>query len=105
VGKTSGKHAFGFCDRTGFRYPLDQLVEEYENGVPTGLLVGYDMVDPDHPQLHLDDLGDISDDMSLPNPRPDLTILESRRMFSFNPVGMGNMLMKVSVGKVIATVS
>ena len=40
-----GKYAFGFCDRTGFRYSLDQLVDEYQNGVKTGLKVGFDVVD------------------------------------------------------------
>lgn len=98
--KASGKHAFGFCDRTGFRYPLSDLVEEYENGVPTGLLVGYDMVDPDHPQLRLGKLGDFVDGIALDNPRPDLGQAESRRMFSYNPVGLGNMLMTAYVGKV-----
>ena len=48
-----GKYAFGFCDRTGFRYSLDQLVDEYQNGVKTGLRVGFDVVDPDHPQNFL----------------------------------------------------
>ena len=44
------KYAFGFCDRTGFRYPLEKLVYEVQNGVRTGLRVGYDVVDPDQPQ-------------------------------------------------------
>ena len=48
-----GKYAFGFCDRTGFRYPLDQLVYEYKNGVKTGLRVGKDVADQDHPQNFL----------------------------------------------------
>ena len=37
-----GKLAFGFCDRTGFRYPLNRLVNEIRNGVPTGFRVGDD---------------------------------------------------------------
>ena len=44
---TSGKHAFGICDRTGFRYDIKDLVFEVENGVRTGLRVGYDVVDID----------------------------------------------------------
>ena len=43
-----GKYAFGFCDKTGFRYDLNDLVDEYKNGVKTGLRVGRDVVDPDH---------------------------------------------------------
>ena len=67
-----GKKAWGICDRTGFRYPLKDLVAEYVDGRPTGLLVGKDMVDEDHPQLRLSDI-DASDDESLDDPRPDRT--------------------------------
>ena len=34
-----GKRAFGFCDRTGFRYPLRDLVRQIEDGRWNGLLV------------------------------------------------------------------
>ena len=27
-----GKYAFGICDRTGFRYPIADLVHEFTNG-------------------------------------------------------------------------
>jgi hypothetical protein len=47
---SSGKHAYGICDKTGFRYPLSKLVFEYRNGSKTGLRVGVDVIDPDHPQ-------------------------------------------------------
>ena len=49
----SNRYAFGFCDRTGFRYPLNELVDEYKNGVKTGLRVGRDVADDDHPQNFL----------------------------------------------------
>jgi hypothetical protein len=65
-----GKYAFGFCDRTGFRYSLDQLVDEYQNGVRTGMRVGFDVVDPDHPQNFLGRVR-TDDPQSLLNPRPD----------------------------------
>ena len=45
-----GKYAFGICDRTGFRYPIEDLVYEFTNGKRNGLRVGRDVVDPDHPQ-------------------------------------------------------
>ena len=38
---SSGKYAYGICDRTGFRYKIKDLVFEVENGVRTGLRVGY----------------------------------------------------------------
>jgi len=83
-----GSKAFGFCDRTGFRYPLKDLVEQYENGQPNGLLVGRDMVDIDQEQLRLGDV-DASDPQSLKNPRPDQNLAEQRGLFAWNPVGGG----------------
>jgi hypothetical protein len=48
-----GSKAFGFCDRTGFRYPLSDLVYEYQNGQRTGFRVGRDVRDPDQPQSRM----------------------------------------------------
>ena len=48
-----GSKAFGFCDLTGFRYPLNELVWEIRLGKRTGFRVGKDVVDPDQPQLYL----------------------------------------------------
>ena len=50
MARARGKYAFGFCDRSGFRYDLADLVYEFRNGVRNGLRVGKDMVDQDHPQ-------------------------------------------------------
>lgn len=85
---TRRKHAFGYCDRTGFRYPLKDLVPQYENRKPTGMLVGKDVVDIDHEQLRLGEV-DANDPQSLPNPRPDREIVESRALWAWNPVGGG----------------
>ena len=82
------KQAFGYCDRTGFRYPLKDLVPQYENGVDTGLLVGKDQVDIDHEQLRLGEV-DANDKISLDNPRPDRELVESRALTAFDPVGGG----------------
>jgi hypothetical protein len=38
----AGKYAFGYCDLTGFRYPIKDLVPQIKNGRPTGLRVGKD---------------------------------------------------------------
>jgi hypothetical protein len=75
----AGKKAFGFCDRTGFRYPLKDLVPQIENGRPNGLLVGRDVVDEDQPQLQ-----------ALRDPRPDQGLAESRKLYAWDPVGGGN---------------
>lgn len=62
--------AYGFCDKTGFRYPLKDLVYEYKDGVRTGFRVGKDVVDPDQPQNFLGRVK-IFDPQTLPDPRPD----------------------------------
>ena len=64
------KYAYGYCDRTGFRYPLNELVDEFHNGVKTGLRVGRDVADGDHPQNFLGRMR-IFDPQSLGNARPD----------------------------------
>ena len=38
-----GKYAFGYCDKTGFRYDLKDLVDEVNNGTKTGFRVGKDV--------------------------------------------------------------
>jgi hypothetical protein len=98
------KHAFGFCDRTGKRYPLKDLVEQYENRKPTGLMVGKDMVDIDHEQLQIGDV-DASDPQTLENSRPDLSQAESRRLASWNPVGLVGLGMRGEVGTVKVVIS
>ena len=85
----SGRYAFGYCDLTGFRYPLKDLVPQIVNGRPTGLRVGKDVVSPDQPQLQLGRLR-LDDPQALRNPRPDQSLDESRRLFAFDPVGGGN---------------
>lgn len=83
-----GKHAFGYCDRTGFRYPKKDLVPQIVNRRKTGLLVGRDVVDPDQPQLQLGRVR-TNDPQALRNPRPDQSLDESRAQFAWNPVGGG----------------
>lgn len=84
----NGKKAFGFCDRTGWRYNLRDLVRQIEDGQWNGLLVGRDVVDQDQPQLKLGDV-DANDPQALRNPRPDKELTESRGLFAWNPVGGG----------------
>jgi hypothetical protein len=98
-----GKYAFGFCDKTGFRYPLHELKEEYRNGAPTGFLVGPDVWDGDQPQNFLGRLK-IFDPQSLRKPRPDRSLLESRKLFGWNPVGHPLVHLTSQVGTVTVTV-
>ena len=84
-----GKYAFGFCDVTGFRYKLEDLVPLIRDGRDTGLRVGYDVVDVDNPQYELGRMK-MSDPQALRNPRPDNALEQSRILGAFDPVGGGN---------------
>lgn len=94
-----GKRAFGFCDRTGKRYPLTDLVDEYQNGTKTGFRVGRDVADKDHPQNHLGRLR-IFDPQTLMNPRPDTSLDASRALYGFGPVGHASTFVQGEVGRV-----
>ena len=98
----SNKYSFGFCDRTGFRYPLNELVDEYKNGVKTGLRVGRDVADDDHPQNFLGRVR-IFDPQSLANARPDTALEASRQLFGFGPVWNPAQFMTASVGRVVVS--
>ena len=95
----SNRYAFGFCDRTGFRYPLNDLVDEYKNGVKTGLRVGRDVADDDHPQNFLGRVR-IFDPQNLTNARPDTALAASRQLFGFDPVWHPAQFATGSVGRV-----
>jgi len=94
-----GSKAFGFCDRTGRRYPLSDLVYEYQNGQRTGFRVGRDVRDPDQPQNFLGKVK-VNDPQSLYDPRPDTAILESNALWGWNPVWNSAQYMISSVGTV-----
>ena len=83
-----GKHAFGFCDVTGFRYALRDLVPLIRDGRDTGFRVGFDVLDKDNPQYELGRMK-MSDPQALRNPRPDTALEESRILGAFDPVGGG----------------
>tara|TARA_B100000900_G_C20523470_1_gene693199 strand:+ start:862 stop:1182 length:321 start_codon:yes stop_codon:yes gene_type:complete len=68
--RAKGKYAFGICDRTGFRYPIDELVFEFNNGKRTGSRVGRDVADRDHPQNFVGRVK-TDDSQSIRNARPD----------------------------------
>jgi hypothetical protein len=94
------KYAYGFCDRTGFRYPINDLVEEYVQGRPTGLRVGKDVADPDHPQNWVGLQGPYDDPKALENPRPDISEKAGRAQFAFDPVGGATLEASASIGVV-----
>ena len=99
MGYAKGKYAYGYCDKTGFRYPLNELVWEYKDGTKTGFRVGRDVVDPDHPQNFLGRVR-IVDPQSLRDPRPDTGLEESRGFFGWAPVGSPLNLIQGAIGTV-----
>jgi hypothetical protein len=92
---SSGKNAFGFCDRCGQRCDLNSMIEQYENLLPIGIRVCFECLDVDHPQLQLGRVP-MDDPQALRNARPDNTFFApgnqgagGSRMFQYgwNPVG------------------
>ena len=104
----TGKKAFGFCDRTGFRYLLKDLKREFIGGNRTGFMVGKDVWDKDQGQ-NFQGRYKFIDAQALPFSRPDSNMAESRRLFAFNPVGNGNangdgnLIIEGDIGKVNVT--
>lgn len=82
-----GSKAFGFCDRTGFRYPLKDLVYEVQNGRRTGMRIGKDVVDSDHSQNFVGRVK-ADDPQALRDPRPDTGLEASRELFGDDPFGL-----------------
>ena len=102
MGYTKGKHAWGICDMTGFRYPLSELVYEVNNGVRTGRRVGRDVSDPDHPQNFIGRVR-TADNYSLYDPRPDPR--DDIGLFGWTPVGNPANHLVAAVGKVRVNIS
>ena len=96
----SGKDAWGISDRSGFRYRLREMRQEW-----TGALVGPDEFEPKHPQLFPPKA--YPDPQALKNPRPDVKevvqtyvgtpLVENPNLFS--PRGIG----KVGTVTVVTT--
>lgn len=88
----NGKYALGICDRSGFTYKLKDLLYEVRDGKNTGLRVGRDMLDPDHPQNFLGSFP-INDFQALRGARPDNRLgSSSNASANWNPVGDRNTL-------------
>ena len=98
----SAKHAYGICDRSGFRYKLEDLVYEVQHGERTGLRVGYDIVAPDQPQNFLGRVN-TTDPQSLLNPRPDTN--PGRGLWGWNPVWNPAQYMVGSVGTLTVNIT
>ena len=85
---SSGKYSYGICDKTGFRYKLSDLVFEIKNGTRTGMRVGKDVVDHDHPQNFIGRVR-VSDGQSLANARPNRLEPDVINLLQDNPFTTG----------------
>lgn len=106
----SGKHAFGYCDRCGVRVDYNDLIMQYENLRPTGLLVCGSCLDVDHPQLQLGKVR-MDDPQALKDARPDVSFFApgnqgagGSRMtqWGWNPIG-GGFALDGSVNDLVST--
>jgi hypothetical protein len=75
----SGKHAFGFCERCGFRAPLNEMKAESVRGRAKSNRVCSSCYDPDHPQ-NFQGMVPIDDPQALRRPAPDVGLEASREI-------------------------
>lgn len=99
MGYARGKRAFGFCDRTGRRYKLVDLIYEVRDGQRTGLRIGRDQVDPDHPQNFIGTVR-TDDPQGLRDPRPEASLASSRALWGWRPVGHPEVFLQAQLGEV-----
>ena len=74
----SGKYAYAISDRSGLRFPYDEMVREWN-----GSLVHFSEYEPKQPQLEPKPVG--SDPQALYNPRPQPASKTSLILLSNNP--------------------
>jgi hypothetical protein len=73
----TGKKAFGFCDRCGFRCKLSRMKSETVRGLPVNNSVCPACWDKDHPQ-NFQGMYPVVDAQALESPRPDPSLAASR---------------------------
>jgi hypothetical protein len=75
----SGKHSHGYCERCGFRAPLNLLKTESVLGRAINNRVCPSCYDPDHPQNFLGDVR-VDDPQALRRPATDTGLAASRQI-------------------------
>lgn len=109
-----GKYAYGICDRTGFRYKLNDLRNQIVDQRRSGIMVGKDVMDKDQPQYQIGRLR-INDPQAIRHPRPQTDLKASRGLYAWNPIGgwnsaygtsnLNNMVLKGNIGKIKVVIS
>ena len=82
---SSGKHAFGFCARCSFRFPLNELQEQVVKQKLTGLRVCPACMDIDHEQLLVGQYP-VEDPQAVRDARPDPSMESSRTLTNQVPL-------------------
>ena len=77
----SNKRAFGYSERSGFRYKLRDMRKEWN-----GLTVGYDEYEPKHPQL--EPKTHVGDPQGLQDARPARTEPATQNLLPGNPFSL-----------------
>lgn len=107
-----GKHALAECDVCGSRTLYRHLKAVIVKGKPSGSKACPECWDPDHPQLHINEVR-VDDPQALRDPRPDTGLAASRvHQWGWNPVGGGDgvftpndLVGHGSVGRVTITIT
>lgn len=99
-----GSRALGLCDRCGLTWLLKELREEVQHRQLTGMKVCPDCFDGDHPQNFVGENFQ-PEFQALWDPRPDSGAATSRRLMSWDPVGVGNLEMRGQVGTVTVVIT
>ena len=97
-----GKHAYGFCERCSFRYPLRELRAETFKNHNQNNRVCPECWDEDHPQDWIGTIK-INDPQSLRRPAVDIGLEDSYGFFGWAPVGNPLNYISVAVGRVVVT--
>lgn len=83
----SARHAFGFCDRCGFRFPLYDLHPQVIKQKITALHVCAVCMDIDHEQLMLGTFP-VDDPQAIRDARPDPSLIASRELVDQEPLSI-----------------
>ena len=96
----TGKYARGLCDRCSFPYPLNELREQIEAGVPNGMLVCEACLDVDHPQLRPEIYLNKPDPQALRDARPGDTRVP-HGFAGWNPVAGAAVVVRMGAVRVL----
>ena len=96
-----GTHAYGICERCGFRYDLGEMKAETFKGVSKKNLVCPDCWDQEHPQDYLGTFK-VFDPQALRRPAPDIGLDETNAFPTIRTLVPG-LWLQIDIGNVVVT--